>query len=212
MIGLGIISDYKLAGSAIATLLQQEGSVEVLGVFCSDGWARPLSRSQPQVVLVVSGRRGPQPEELLPAVRAALPQTGIVFLSLVEEKALLLSALRCGVEGALDLTADGDFLVRCIRDVAAGDVVIPQEIARELVREYSGNGASSLAATKALTAREASILRLVARGDSNKGIARQLSISEHTVRAHVRSIIRKLDVANRVQAAAVALRSGLAAS
>ena len=79
----------------------------------------------------------------------------------------------------------------------------------ELARASLGTSRPSL---QGLTPRELVILRLISRGESNKKIARELSISEHTVRAHVRTIMRKLEVANRVQAATLALRNGLAVS
>lgn len=214
MIRIAVIGDHKLAASGIAALLRPEDGFQVRGPFGFDDWRSALSQVEPQLFLLISRRRGFIPAQLISEIRRALPQSRAIFVSLVEDDEALLSALRAGVEGALDVNADAAFLIRCIRDVLRGEIVISQAVAKRLVGEYSAlaSGASGASPRGLLTPREVVILRLIAQGESNKAIARQLFISEHTVRAHARSIMQKLEVANRVQAAAVALRSGLAAS
>jgi DNA-binding NarL/FixJ family response regulator len=211
---IAVVGDHKLASTGIAALLGREDGLSPSGPFELEDWASAATPERPDILLLVSRRRGPISQHLFSEMRRAVPGVRIVFLSLVDDDAALLSALQAGVEGAIDISADAAFLVRCLLDVARGDIVVSQPVARRLVGEYSAlaNGHSAPARRYVLTPREIGILRLIAEGESNKGIARQLSISEHTVRAHARSIMRKLEVANRVQAAAVALRSGLAAS
>lgn len=211
MIRIAVIGDHKLAASGIAALLRPEDGFQVWGPLDFEGWRSTLPQVEPELLVLISRRKGSVPGQLIKGIREALPQSRAIFVSLVEDDEALLSALRAGVEGALDVSADAAFLIRCIRDVLRGESVVSHAVAKRLVGEYSplAPGASR---RDVLTPREVVILRLIAQGESNKAIARQLSISEHTVRAHARSIMQKLEVANRVQAAAVALRSGLAAS
>lgn len=214
MIRIAVIGDHKLAGTGIAALLRQETAYEVCGPLGFEEWRSLLSQAEPHLLLIVSRRQGPGAGQFISDIRQGLPRSRAVFVSLVEDEGALLSALRSGVEGALDVSADAAFLMRCIHDVLRGEIVISRPVARRLVGEYSAlaAGTSPGGRRDVLTPREVAILRLIARGESNKAIAHQLSISEHTVRAHARNIMRKLEVANRVQATAVALRSGLAAS
>lgn len=212
-ISVAVVSDYTLIASGILELLQNEPRFEAIGVLSLEECWAPLSHQEPDVVVAVLDQAGLRLEGFVQTLRSLLPRSKVVFLSLTDSALSLLAALRCGVDGALDLRADDAFLARCICEVMRGEIVIPENVTRELVREHSSKRGVADPAGKigALTGREASILRLVARGESNKTIARDLSISENTVRAHVRSIIRKLEVSNRVQAAVVALQSGLAA-
>jgi two-component system nitrate/nitrite response regulator NarL len=211
---VAVVGDHRLASTGIAALLTEEDGLLALGPHGFEDWRSRLMDEDPDAVLVVSRRRGFLPAQLIREMRQYLPEARMVFVSLVEDDEALLAALQSGVEGALDINADAGFLVRCIHDVLRGEVVVSPAVAKRLVGEYSALASGIAPAPKrdVLTPREVGILRLIAEGESNKEIARQLSISEHTVRAHARSIMRKLDVANRVQAAAVALRSGLAAS
>ena len=214
MIRIAVVGDHKLASTGITALLGREDGFTTSGPFSFDDWRDALSENPPDVVLLVSRRRGAVTNQLA-RLREALPEARTVFVSLVDDDEALLSALQAGVEGALDINADAAFLVGALRDVMRGEIVISRPVARRLVGEYSALASGSAPSTnhrRVLTPREIGILRLIAEGESNKAIARQLSISEHTVRAHARSIMRKLEVANRVQAAAVALRTGLAAS
>lgn len=215
MIRIAVVGDHKLASTGITALLGREDGFAASGPFTFDDWRSALAEGKPDVLLIVSRRRGAISQQLLGGMQDALPEAKTVFVSLVDDDEALLSALQAGVEGALDINADASFLVSCLRDVVRGEIVISRPVARRLVGEYSALSAGAAPAAnhrRVLTPREIGILRLIAEGESNKAIARQLSISEHTVRAHARSIMRKLEVANRVQAAAVALRSGLAAS
>ncbi|MEX0801646.1 MAG: response regulator transcription factor [Dehalococcoidia bacterium] len=214
MVRIAVIGDHKLASTGIAALLGREDGLQPSGPFELEDWTSALALGTPDILLLVSRRRGPISQQLFAEMRRAAPGVRIVFLSLVDDDDALLSALQAGVEGAIDISADAAFLLRCLHEVSRGEIVISQPVARRLVGEYSAlaNGNSTANRRHVLTPREIGILRLIAEGESNKAIARQLSISEHTVRAHARSIMRKLEVANRVQAAAVALRTGLAAS
>ena len=214
MIRIAIISDHKLASSGIAALLQQEAAFEVCGPVNFEDWRPLLPQMQPDLFLLISRRRGSLPGQLIGHIRQVAPRAKAVFVSLVDDEEALLSALRSGVEGVLDAGADAASLLSCVHDVSKGEIVISRDVARKLMGEYSAlvSRTTAITRTDVLTSREIAILRLIAEGETNKAIARHLSISEHTVRAHARNIMRKLEVVNRVQAAAVALRTGLAAS
>lgn len=215
MIRIAVIGDHKLAISGIAALLEHQDEFQVSGPLDTRTWHSSLAQADPHLLLVVSNRRGHGPAQVIAQLRDRFPQSKVIFITLVEDEEALLSTLRIGTDGVLDVSADAAFLMRCIRDVLRGEVVMSQSVAARLVGQYnalpSGQSFGGWR-REVLTPREVVILRFIADGESNKAIARRLSISEHTVRAHVRNIMRKLEVANRVQAAAVALRSGLTAS
>lgn len=214
MTRIAIISDHYLAGSGIAALLRQHSTYDVFGPPAGAVERRHfLAHSRPDVALLLSTARGPEVEGLVRELRIDAPDCKIGFISLQEDEEALLAALRAGAQGALGASLDGNALVNSVAELAAGDIVISRVARRlvteELARASHGNSSQSL---RVLTPRELAILRLISRGESNKKIARELTISEHTVRAHVRTIMRKLEVANRVQAAALALKNGLAVS
>ncbi|HVP05089.1 MAG TPA: response regulator transcription factor [Dehalococcoidia bacterium] len=214
MTRIAIISDHYLAGSGIAALLRQHSTYEVFGPPAAEEERRRLLvHSRPDVTILLSTARGSEVVDLIEEVKAEAPGTSIAFISLQEDEEALLAALRAGARGALGASLDGSALVNSVAELAAGEIVISRVARRlvteELARASLGNSRQSL---RVLTPRELAILRLISRGESNKKIARELSISEHTVRAHVRTIMRKLEVANRVQAAALALQNGLAVS
>lgn len=211
---IAVIGDHKLACSGIVALLRQEEGFQVCEPVGFEEWRSAMSPERPNVLLVVSHGSDSVLGQVLRDIRRESPQSRVVFVNLVDDDRALLSAVREGAEGALDVSADPSFLVRCVHDVLNGDMAISRAAAGRLVRDYIAlaSGAGLADPLEVLTPREVAILRLVARGESNKAIARQLSISFHTVRAHVRSIMQKLEVGNRVQAAEVAFRSGLAVS
>ena len=140
------------------------------------------------------------------------------MLTVSEDEADLSTALRAGAAGYLLKTIEGDALCAAIRRAMAGDSVVASEMTSKLVAAYRGASAGSSAASapavpptplETLSARERDILRGIARGSSNKEIAREFGIAETTVKIHVQHILRKLGVASRVHAAVIASEAGL---
>ena len=170
--------------------------------------------------------------DALPAMRAAAPTARILMLTVSEDENDLAAALRGGAVGYLLKTMEGDVLTDAIRRAMAGDSVLAPEMTSKLVEAYRGaasamlddeipriaantpesslgEGAARTASLAELSPRELDVLRGIARGASNKEIAREYGIAETTVKIHVQHILRKLNVSSRVHAAVIAAENGL---
>jgi DNA-binding NarL/FixJ family response regulator len=138
------------------------------------------------------------------ALRRELPETEVVALTSVLEDASVIGAVRAGAIGYLLKDTESDELRRAIKVAAAGQVQLSPQAAARLMREVRAPESPEV-----LTEREIEVLRMLAQGQSNKEIARSLVIGEKTVKTHVSSILGKLGVPSRTQAALYAVRSGL---
>jgi DNA-binding NarL/FixJ family response regulator len=139
-------------------------------------------------------------------IRRELPDTEVVALTSVLEDASVVGAIRAGAIGYLLKDIKVEELGRAIRGAAAGQVQLSPKAAARLVREVRAPDPAA-----ALSEREVEVLRLLTRGCANKQIARDLVITEKTVKTHVSSILGKLGVQSRTQAALHAVRMGLVA-
>jgi two-component system nitrate/nitrite response regulator NarL len=133
-----------------------------------------------------------------------VPGTRVVMLTVSEQAEDLMAALKTGALGYLLKNIDSDFLVASVRKAARGESVISGEMTGKLMQELRGGDKPSL------SPREREILIHLARGASNKEIARALAVAESTVKIHVQHILRKLNLASRVQAAVWAIENGIA--
>jgi two-component system nitrate/nitrite response regulator NarL len=137
----------------------------------------------------------------------------IVMLTTSSDEQDLVEALRGGARGYLLKDMEPDALVTALRQIVAGETVVAPDLAPTLAKVVQGNVPAAITATPfdELTPRETEILGLLAEGQSNKVIARNLGISDGTVKLHVKAILRKLDVHSRVEAAVMAVEHGLRA-
>ena len=140
------------------------------------------------------------------AIRGSVPKTEVIALTSVLEDDMVVSAVRAGATGYLLKDTQADELCRAIKAAAEGHAQLAPEAAQRLMREVRSPDQPGVA----LSERETEVLRLVARGKANKEIARELGIGEQTVKTHVSSILGKLGVESRTQAALHAQRTGLA--
>jgi NarL family two-component system response regulator LiaR len=137
-------------------------------------------------------------------IRRRLPEVEVVALTSVLEDASVTGAIKAGAIGYLLKTTEADELCEAIKAAAAGKVQLAPEAAARLMREVRAPEGP-----EALTERETEVLKLVAHGKANKQIARELSIDESTTKSHVHSILSKLNVRSRTQAALHAVHVGL---
>jgi DNA-binding NarL/FixJ family response regulator len=138
----------------------------------------------------------------------------LVCLFLAENDAAVVAAIRAGASGIISGGSDNDFdiasTIAVIERVSNGEFVMPSSLALRLARLHANELATTLPTKDdALTQREQEVLKLLAQGKTNRDIATCLSLSEHTVRSHLRGIMQKLQVTNRVQAAALAWSGSL---
>jgi len=205
-----IADDHAVVRKGLGTLISSEPGMELIGEAADGIEAVELARTlQPDVVLLDIVMPRMDGIEAITEIKRENPDVRILVLTSFAGDDKVFPAIKAGALGYLLKDSSPRELLRAIRDIHQGHSSLHPTIARKLIREI--NRPSGLPPTAdPLTAREAEVLRLVARGLSNQEIADTLHISEWTVRAHVRNILGKLHLANRIQAALYALREGLA--
>lgn len=207
-----IVDDHTLFRSGIRLLLQRQAGFEVVGE-AGDGLegVKLAKRLQPDVVLQDLHMPGASGLEIIPLLREEAPQSQVIMLTVSEDAEDLMEALRIGACGYLLKNIDTDFLLDSIRRAASGESVMSAQMAGKLADAIRtpNKSRASVADTNKLSPREREIIVMLARGASNKEIARELDLAESTVKIHVQGILRKLNLASRVQAAVYAVEQGL---
>lgn len=196
MISVLIVDDHPVVREGLRALLEAQDDMTVAGEAGDGPAAVSLAASlRPDIVLLDLKLPGPDGIAVLPQLRAAGPR--VLVLTSATEPAAASRAVRAGATGVVYKDIDPAALVRAIRSVHDGNVLLAPEAAGSLVR---GSRADTL------TAREREVLAGIADGRSNKEIARSLRVSEKTVKAHVSAVLAKLGVQDRTQAAVYAVR------
>jgi DNA-binding NarL/FixJ family response regulator len=204
-IRLVIVDDHPLVRRGLCELFAAEGDIDVVGaVGDGDEAVRSVLALQPDVVLMDVSMPDIDGIEATRRVLAVRPETRVVMLTSFAEHERVIEALDSGAIGYILKDAESDELVRGVRAAAAGDSPVSPRAARALVTARRGRRPF-----EELTARELDVLKLVARGLSNKQIAWRLAISEKTVKAHMTSIFGRIGVGDRTQAALWAQRHGV---
>jgi two-component system nitrate/nitrite response regulator NarL len=202
-----VVDDHTLFRRGLIALLSTQPQLQVVGEAGDAGAAERLAGElQPQVILLDNHLPGVSGVQALPALKAAAPAAQVLMLTMSESESDLGAALRAGACGYLLKTADNVELTQAIERATRGVSSFSAEMAGKLATAFR-HDAEAVAPTPppdpfaALSPREREIVELIARGDSNKQIARELGIAETTVKIHVQHLLRKLDLDSRVQAA-----------
>jgi two-component system nitrate/nitrite response regulator NarL len=207
-----IIDDHTLFRSGIKLLLQRQEGFEVVGE-AGDGLegVKRAKQLSPDVVLLDLHMPGTSGLEAIPLLREEVPQAEVIMLTVSEDAEDLLEALRAGARGYLLKNIETDFLLDSIRRAAAGESVMSSQMAGKLADAMRTvqKGTTGATGPEKLSPREREIIVMLARGASNKEIARSLDLAESTVKIHVQGILRKLNLSSRVQAAVYAVEHGL---
>ena len=225
-----IVDDHTLFRRGLTALLLREPGLLVLddAADASQG-IRKAQELQPDVILLDNHLPGVNGVDALPALREAAPLARILMLTVSEDENDLAAALRGGAAGYLLKTIEGEALAHAITQAMQGESVVAPEMLSKLVAAFRGSlpyaaptqstpsaapppqspPSPHHAALASLSPRELDILSGIARGASNKEIAREHGIAETTVKIHVQHILRKLDVSSRVHAAVIATENGL---
>lgn len=206
-----VVDDHTLFRRGLVALLAADPGVQVVGEAGDAAEAvRLAAQLQPDLVLLDNHLPGATGIQSLAGLKEAAPATRVVLLTVSEDAEDLQAALRGGAQGYLLKTIDGDLLAAAIRRVMAGEPVISSEMTGKLVTAFQAGGAAPAPADPLaqLSPREQEVLAGIARGQSNKEIARHLDIAETTVKIHVQHILRKLGLTSRVQAAVFAAGRG----
>jgi DNA-binding NarL/FixJ family response regulator len=204
-----VADDHSLFRDGIVSLLEAAGW-EVVGQV-GDGQAavEAASRLKPEVVLMDISMPGLGGLEALRAIRAALPETRVVMLTVSDKDQDLFEAIRLGADGYLLKNLNASEFLEMLEGLQRGEAALTRRTAARLLRGFATLSQEGSGQREALTEREVALLQLVASGLSNRAVAAQLSISENTVKYHMRNILQKLGVQNRTEAVACALRLGL---
>ncbi len=196
-----LVDDQAMVRTGLRMVLAAEPDIEVVGEAADGASAVALAEElAPDVVLVDLVMPGVDGLEALRALRERVPGARAIVLSSFIDDEKLFPAVRAGAAGYLLKDVQPQELVAAIRTVHAGGALLHPKVASRLLEEMSADP---------LTPREREVLGLIGRGMANKVIARELSLSEKTVKAHVSSILAKLGVTDRTQAALYAVRAGL---
>ena len=228
-IRLLLVDDHTLFRRGLKALLSQDERFEVAGEAGDVGEAlRCLAQQRPDVILLDNHLPGVRGVDAIPALKEAAPAARVLMLTVSENENDLAAALQAGADGYLLKTVESDQLADTIVKVVEGESVISPEMLTKLVSVFRSRPATAPVGAPAsapapleppreaapsadlLSPREREILLLIARGDSNKLIARELDIAETTVKIHVQHILRKLGLSSRVQAAVYATNHRLA--
>jgi two-component system, NarL family, nitrate/nitrite response regulator NarL len=211
-----LVDDHTLFRSGIKALLLRQPGFEVVGEAGDglEGVKRAISL-KPDVVLLDLHMPGISGREAVQLIVEDAPDTKVVMLTVSENTEDLLDTLRAGALGYLLKNIDADFFIDVVRRAADGEAVMsPQMTARLMQNLRSGSAPPSTSLSKPalhqrLSPREREILGFLTTGASNKEIARALDLAESTVKIHIQGILKKLEVASRVQAAVYAVERGL---
>jgi len=195
------VDDHAMLREGIASVIQLQPDMLVVGEAENGAQAIEKFRDlKPDVTLMDLQMPGISGLDAIKVIRDEFPNARIIVLTTYSGDVQVLRALKAGAAGYLLKSTLRKELLDTIRGVHAGRRHVPPEIASEIALHASDD---------ALSEREIAVLRLVAEGKANKEIARQLSISEDTVKAHLKNIFAKLDVRDRTQAVTVSAKRGI---
>ena len=200
-----IADDHPVVRQGLQVLLSVQDDIEVVGEAADGGQAVAMAAElDPDVILLDLKLPVMDGIAVLRSLREGGCRARVLVLTSAPDRTLVSLAVQAGAAGFLYKDVDPDALVRAIRSVHDGHTLLAPDAAGSLLR--SGAAASAVQGIGALTAREREVLAQIADGRSNREIARLLRVSEKTVKTHVSSVLAKLGVADRTQAALLAVR------
>jgi DNA-binding NarL/FixJ family response regulator len=208
-----LVDDHQVVLEGLTSMLASQSDRVVIAAATTeaDEALRLAAERQPDVVLLDVRLRGASGLDLGAELVRRHPAVKVVFFTVYDDEQYLFQALRIGASGFLLKTTTGPELADQLDRVMDGEVAVDPTLAGRVAMTAARlqSGEFWPGARSGLTQRESEVLGLIVRGLSNRAIALRLSIGEDTVKTHVRGIFRKLEVSDRAQAVAVALREGI---
>lgn len=196
-----IADDHAIVRTGLAALLNTEPGLRVVGEAKNGAEAiREALRYAPDIVIMDLMMPQKDGAEATAAIRQKLPQTRVLILTTYGSSDDIAHALKSGAAGVIMKTAPNEKLIAALRKIAAGEAYIAPEVKRQMILDPP---------TPQLSPRQAEVLQSLQRGLTNRDIALQLSISVDRVEQIVKTLLMKLDAANRTEAVAIALRKHL---
>jgi DNA-binding NarL/FixJ family response regulator len=206
-----IVDDHRMVREGLTAMLRGT-KVEILGeAETVEEALNEISTKAPEAILLDVRLQGESGLSACRVITEKHPEVAVVFLTVYEDEQYVFEALRAGARGYMLKRASADDIVHVLERVIAGETMVDPSLAGKIARRASHVAPSGLwpGAELGITQRESQVLHAMVDGLNNKAVAEQLVISEDTVKTHVRSIFRKLGVADRSQAVAMALREGI---
>jgi DNA-binding NarL/FixJ family response regulator len=205
-----LADDHVMVRQGIRQFLEEAGDIEVVAE-AGDGAeaVRLVEAHQPDVAVLDIRMPEVTGVEATRQIKARFPQVRVLVLTAYDDDPYVFALLQAGADGYVLKTASGDELVRAVRTVHGGRTALSPEIAAKVVRQAtSGRPEGAADQVEPLTEREIEVLRLAARGLTNRAIGHELGISHRTVQGHLANIYGKLGVNSRTEAVTEALRRG----
>lgn len=207
---LVIADDSTDARATVCAVLARDRTFQVVGE-AADGYeaVRLVEERRPDMVLMDLAM--PRCDGLLATrlIKRRAPHVTVVMLTMSDDVADLFEAMRSGAQGYLLKRLDPEDWLEYLRRLASGDASIPRAVAARILAEFNAGPRPPAPVEAGLTEREADVLKLVARALTNREIAEALRISEQTVKNHLKHVVQKLKLKNRVGLAIYARRVGL---
>ncbi len=207
-----IADDHSMLRQGLKQILELEKDIIVVSLATNGSEAVQFAQEfRPDVILMDINMPGLNGLEAISEIKKKNLPAKIIVLTIHEDREYLFKTLQMGAEGYVLKDAETDVLVEAIRSVHAGNSFIQPNMTKELVKEFNRvtMRENNRREENNLTAREIEVLELIAEGMINKEIARQLFISEKTVKNHVSNIFKKLNVSDRTQAAIYAFKHNI---
>jgi len=204
-----LVEDQAVVREGVAAILSYQKDIEVIGQ-AKDGIEaiELLKQTKPDVVLLDLVMPRQDGLQTIPIIKEIMPEAHVLILTSFADNDRVYQAIKLGAEGYMLKDATHEQLLQGIHDVAAGEASIYPSIAIRVIRDIN-NPPELMFTTDPLTPRELDTLRYIANGLSNQEIAQKLFVQESTVAKYVSSILNKLQLANRTQAALYALKKGI---
>jgi DNA-binding NarL/FixJ family response regulator len=207
-----IVDDHAVVREGLRTFLELQEGLEVVGEAADGREAIALARTlRPSVILMDLVMPELDGVAAMQALRHDVPDSRVIVLTSFLDDERLLPAIQAGAAGYLLKNVEPSELARAIHAAHRGEAIIDPTAAARLVQAFADRGTARPPEPERLTRREHEVLELIVGGRSNKRIAIELGISEKTVKTHVGHVLEKLGVADRTQAALLAVRDGLVA-
>ncbi|KYP81370.1 response regulator [Ferroacidibacillus organovorans] len=204
-----IVDDHELFRQGVSAMISRHPAIEVVGEASNGQEAvSQFTELTPDVVIMDINMPIMTGLEATRLMREKNSEARILILTVSDAEQALFEAVKAGASGYILKNASPQTVIDSVQRVFSGEPVIPGNLAVKIIHELSASTAKKAQEIDPLTEREIDVLRHLSTGSSNRDIASALYISENTVRNHVRNILEKLHLSNRVQAATYALREG----
>lgn len=214
MLRIMLVDDHSLFRKGLASLLSSQPDISVIGEASDGNEAIENAKIlRPDLIMMDINMPNCDGLEATKEIKKILPEIKIVMLTASDEDQYLFEAMKIGAQGYLLKDLEMHQLLDLLNSISKGEAILSSAMATKIFQEFrkgNQNGKKSESVQEELTERETSILKYVAKGLMNKEIADILAISENTVKIHLRNILEKLHLKNRIQAAVYAVKHDIA--